>query len=466
MLLSDLKIGGKFNVKDSPDERLMRGLRRGGDGRNRLRPRKAHILKRRGMNWFSERIKVVRSNLGLACLLSACVALATITLLAKMKVSAQSDELLLKLHLAAHEPYSPPSNLYLWWGEETNHRFVGSGERIRQLLHMGTIEGGEWRDPMFLGNNGVETFGSSRFRRISEQCCSTILFPPMEWSFPVFNVHKIIGQRIRNFVANGNIFVLTGGIPAIEFINAYFFYVLELADGNYSPGPFRRLDNIPPQMRDTPKVLPQKGISVTAVKKESLPSGATVLWGTPRGTPVFMIKFCEAQSPDEGMPPVKVLPRDCPLSAQKGRPCSCGHIIYIGYAFNDPYPSRWDKVLLASVEILNPSWGCDKAALSSKPCATGSSSTTAAAAPAVPAAPAPAPAAPAPAPAAAPVKKSTASGGMALAAVTQEDQMASALISALSTLDLSAKKNSAEQMESAQENLAQVNAVYICTLFK
>jgi hypothetical protein len=276
---------------------------------------------------------------------SACIAVLAVVFYSPHRHGAnETDELLLKVHLQAHEPYSPPSNMYLWWGPETNHRFVGSGERIRQLFNMGNIEGGEWRDPMFLGNNGVETFASQRFRRISESCCSTIVIPPMEWEFPVFNTHKIIGQRIRNFVANGNNLVLTGGIAAIEFINSYFFYNIELVDGNYSPGPFRRLDGVPKQLTYDPKVLPQKGVSVTAVKKTTLPSGAEVLWGTPRSSPVFLIKFCEAQSPDEGMPPVKVLPRDCPLAAQDGRPCSCGNIIYIGYNFNEPYPSRWDKV--------------------------------------------------------------------------------------------------------------------------
>ena len=229
------------------------------------------------------------------------------------------NELLLKVDLEPHEPYSPPSNMYLWWGPSTNHRFVGSGEHIRHLLHMGQIEGGEWRDPMFLGNNGVATFRSQRFRRISETCCSTIVIPPMEWDFPVYNIHKIIGQRIRNFVANGNMMVITGGILGIEFINSYFFYNIELADGNYSPGPYRRLDDVPVCLKAAPVVLPQKGISVTATKKESLPSGTEVLWGTPRSSPVFMIKFCEAQSPNEGMPPVKVLPRDCPAAEADGR---------------------------------------------------------------------------------------------------------------------------------------------------
>ena len=41
----------------------------------------------------------------------------------------------------------------------------------------------------------------------SETCCSTIVIPPMEWDFPTYNIHKIIGQRIRNFVANGNMLV-------------------------------------------------------------------------------------------------------------------------------------------------------------------------------------------------------------------------------------------------------------------
>ena len=176
----------------------------------------------------------------------------------------------------------------------------------------------------------------------------------MEWDFPVYNTHKIIGQRLRNYVANGNMLVLTGGILAIEFINSYYFYNIELADGNYSPGPYRRLKDVPECMLATPEVLPQKGISVTAVKKDSLPSGTEVLWGTPRSTPVFMIKFCEAQSPNEGMPPVKVLPRDCPAAEKDGRPCSCGYIMYIGYNYEEQYPTRWDGVLRASVEIMSP----------------------------------------------------------------------------------------------------------------
>ena len=98
---------------------------------------------------------------------------------------------------------------------------------------------------MFLGNNGVATFRSQRFRRISETCCSTVVIPPLEWDFPVYNTHKIIGQRIRNYVANGNMLILTGGILSVEFINRYFFYNIEVGDGNYSPGPYYRLADVP-----------------------------------------------------------------------------------------------------------------------------------------------------------------------------------------------------------------------------
>ena len=171
---------------------------------------------------------MVARGLNVAVGVAAILAAAGLAILASVRMGSITGaqgaaELLLKMDLESHEPYSPPANMYLWWGPTTNHRFAGSGEHIRHLLNMGQIEGGEWRDRMFLGNNGVATFRGQRFRRISETCCSTIVVPPMEWDFPVYNIHKVIGQRIRNFVANGNMLVLTGGILSVEFINSYFF---------------------------------------------------------------------------------------------------------------------------------------------------------------------------------------------------------------------------------------------------
>jgi len=51
-----------------------------------------------------------------------------------------------------------------------------------------------------------------------------------------------------------------------------------------------------------------------------------------------------------------VLPRDCLLAEADGRPCSCGYLMYIGYNFEEQYPTRWDKVLRAAVEIMNPTF--------------------------------------------------------------------------------------------------------------
>ena len=41
----------------------------------------------------------------------------------------------------------------------------------------------------------------------------------------------------------------------------------------------------------------QVGIEVTSVKKESLPSGASVIYTSPYNAAVFAIKFCEAENP-------------------------------------------------------------------------------------------------------------------------------------------------------------------------
>ena len=255
------------------------------------------------------------------------------------------------------EPWSAPKNLWLYWGSTTNRRFTGSGEKIRHIFKMGNIEGGEWRDPRFL-----RKITGSLFRRMSERCCMTLLFPPFEWDFPVYNPSKSIAQRMRSFVANGNSMVFTGGMLDYEFINRYFFYQLEPSDGNYSPGPFPLLPDwngiTPAQkkyLQPAPRILPQKGISVTAIKKHSLPQGSTVIYASPHNTPVFVIKFCMADNPKNEpsvtYPPVKVLPRDCPASAKAGRPCSCGNICYLGYNYVEQYPGRWDDTLKIMVDL-------------------------------------------------------------------------------------------------------------------
>jgi len=108
-------------------------------------------------------------------------------------------------------------------------------------------------------------------------------------------------------------------------------------------------------LQPAPRILPQKGISVTAIKKESLPQGSTVIYASPHNTPVFVIKFCMAENPmnepSVTYPPVKVLPRDCPANAKAGRPCSCGNICYLGYNYVEQYPGRWDDTLKMMVDL-------------------------------------------------------------------------------------------------------------------
>ena len=224
----------------------------------------------------------------------------------------------------------------------------GGGQNIRSILHMGTIGGGEWRSEHFVGEGGG--FSSQRLRRMADACCTTIVFPPMQWNFPVMNTNKIQAQNLRKYVANGNTIVLTGDIISKEFLNRYFFYNVEEADGGYSTGPWYKVDGGTfKAFEASPKVLPQKGISVIPMKKGSLPSGATVLWGDSSSAAVFQIKYCEAERSD-GTGASKVLPADCEASGLAGHPCSCGSIIYIGYSFPDNYPSRWGRVLEAAGE--------------------------------------------------------------------------------------------------------------------
>lgn len=262
------------------------------------------------------------------------------------------------------EPYSAPMNLWMYWGPMTNKRFTDSGEHVRHVFKMGNIAGGEWRDPKFL-----RSLEGGLFNKLSSLCCTAMLFPPLEWDFLVVNPQKIVGQNIRAYVANGNTMIFTGGIISLEFINRYFYYQLEPADGNLDPGPFLRLPKFQgmteeqhkvisdgtPSTEPAPKTLPQVGIDVTSVKKESLPSGTSVVYTSPYNSAVFLIKFCEAENPMNDpaapLPPVKVLPRDCPIVAAQGRPCSCGNICYLGYDWRDAYPSRWDYALKSMVDV-------------------------------------------------------------------------------------------------------------------
>ena len=80
------------------------------------------------------------------------------------------------------------------------------------------------------GERGRERVLAPLFRALSEKCCVSLLFPPFEWDFPIYNPSKAIAQRMRSFVANGNAMIFTGGTMDFEFINELY-----LLEGNCWP---------------------------------------------------------------------------------------------------------------------------------------------------------------------------------------------------------------------------------------
>jgi hypothetical protein len=55
----------------------------------------------------------------------------------------------------------------------------------------------------------------------------------------------------------------------------------------------------------------QDHTTVSSMDLRSLPSGTTVLYMTPKSSPVFSIKFCQRLSERHGEPPIKTIPKDC-----------------------------------------------------------------------------------------------------------------------------------------------------------
>ena len=83
---------------------------------------------------------------------------------------AQTQDLVLFKMEPPPEPWSPPDNLWMYWGQAPNKRFGHSGDNVRHLVKMGRLGGGEYRDPHFLFD-----FASQTFRDLSESCCTAML---------------------------------------------------------------------------------------------------------------------------------------------------------------------------------------------------------------------------------------------------------------------------------------------------
>jgi hypothetical protein len=47
---------------------------------------------------------------------------------------------------------------------------------------------------------------------MSIKCCSTLVVPPMERDLPISSEQDSLARKIRSYVANGNMLVITGGV--------------------------------------------------------------------------------------------------------------------------------------------------------------------------------------------------------------------------------------------------------------
>jgi hypothetical protein len=116
--------------------------------------------------------------------------------------------------------------------------------------------------------------------------------------------------------------------------------------------------------RSWPVSFSQSGLSVTSIRKSSLPAGAKIVYATPYSSPVFEIPFCQRtlvgdeckSAMRNNLPCVQdVLPYECTACSSCKKKCSCGTILYIGFDFVDGHSvhigqSSWDFLVRAAVD--------------------------------------------------------------------------------------------------------------------
>lgn len=278
-------------------------------------------------------------------------------------------------------PYLPPRDLYLFWGLSSatgtlasgfsgGRGRASSGERIRQVLKLGDFTGNGYVDDATGHGKFLRSWEGPQFEGLAVRCCTTLLVPPMERHLPISSDEDPFARKMRSFVANGNMLIMTGGdYSSLVFINRYFHF--DLRKTVYDGGPFEKLpdESLPPNAKDafadTPETLPQDGLSVTTITKESLPPGTQLLYATPVSSPVFQITYCETVVPDDQCRVLKpaghscardVLPQDCDALKKQGSECSCGTILYLGNDYVEHHShtigsSVWDEVLRAAVAV-------------------------------------------------------------------------------------------------------------------
>eukprot|EP00960_Hanusia_phi_P007926 227291-Hanusia_phi.AAC.1 len=302
-----------------------------------------------------------------------------------------SDELELK------ESFIPPKNLYIFWGKSSFKGYgalgrASSADNVRKVLGVGHFTGNQYEAASHGHGKFIYSWDGAEMRKLSRTCCSTLIIPPMENDLPLFVQDSIAARSIKEFVANGNRLVLTGGsFSSLVFINRYFH--VDLEKEVYDPGPFDRRGIVGDSQTSAllsglPSYLPQDGMSVTSVHLHSLPQDSTVLYSTFQSTPLFEMKYCMKPLGYPLHPPQRGLLGywcgkhrgimcleqasydECQQMAESDVPCSCGTILYDGYDFVGNHktwtsPSIWDDTL--RMAALLPHLGVDGHAVFPRP---------------------------------------------------------------------------------------------------
>jgi len=300
---------------------------------------------------------------------------------ARLVQLAQMDGKLSSWNKPFVDPYVPPKDLYIYWGSSSAKGTVASqltggagrassAQRVRQVLHFGTFFGNHYGDDVTGHGHFLGSLEGQQFEAMSLECCSTLIVPPMENDLPLYGDNSGMAHRIRTFVSNGNNLVLTGGdYSSLVFLNKYFHY--EVKKEVMDNGPFERLseNDLPKDLKgmfkDVVPTLPQ-GLSVTSVRKSSLPAGTKVIYQTPKTTPMFQTTYCQARRKKDDCKIARAAGKSCLVDVtsanecaaldKKGQTCSCGRILYIGYDFVGHHSSTigtglWDDTLRAAAAV-------------------------------------------------------------------------------------------------------------------
>jgi hypothetical protein len=148
-------------------------------------------------------------------------------------------------------PYVPPMDLYLYWGESSARGTLASGfqggrghsssgERVRHVLKFGSFTGNGYMNDAAGHGRFLTSWTGMEFDAMSLKCCSTLLVPPMERNLPIASEQDTLARKIRSYVANGNQLIMTGGdYSSLVFLNRFFHY--NIRKTVYDQGPFEKM---------------------------------------------------------------------------------------------------------------------------------------------------------------------------------------------------------------------------------